>query len=177
MNNEYKTTSECSFKLAKEPFSMAKLCFYLTKNSPYTQHINKGQVLIKDFYSSTSLTVCHHHSIMEMMQYGFLQHWEKQFMPQLDKKCSDNHQKQKKMRISLGNFSGVFVLLFVGWSCAFFAFLIEKIVYYRKLNRIAAFDLQQKINQIPLIQKIKNKIRLPLDKLRTKKLIKKLPTK
>ena len=111
-----------------------------------------------------------------MMQYGFLQHWEKQFMPQPDKKCSDNHQKQKKPRISLGNFSGVFVLLLVGWSCAFFAFLIENIVYYRKLNRITAFDPQQKSNQMRLTQKIKNKIRLPLDKL-PKKLIKKLPTK
>ena len=44
MNNDLKTNGECSFALAKEPMGIAKLRFYLTKNSRFTEQINKGFV-------------------------------------------------------------------------------------------------------------------------------------
>lgn len=60
-------------------------------------------------------------------------------MPQPDRKCASYSQKNSQLpRISLANLSGAFILLLVGWSVAFLAFLVEKIVYYHKLNRAIA---------------------------------------
>ena len=75
--------------------------------------------------------------VMELMQYGLIHKWEKQFMPQPDRKCLNSYLNptNTKTRISIDNLSGAFALLLVGWSLAIFAFLFEKIVYYHKLNR------------------------------------------
>lgn len=73
---------------------------------------------------------------MESWQYGLIDHWNKQNMPQPDRKCADYRQQSSELpRISLANLSGAFVLLLVGWSLAIFAFIVEKIVHYHKLNR------------------------------------------
>jgi hypothetical protein len=69
-----------------------------------------------------------------MKQFGLIQHWGKQFIPQPDE-CLNNYQdKPDKPRISLKNLSGAFLVLLVGSTASLFAFIIEKIVYYHKKN-------------------------------------------
>lgn len=69
-----------------------------------------------------------------MSQFGLIQHWENQFLPQPGE-CFTNYQDiPKQPRISLKNLSGAFLILLVGLTTAFIAFIIEQIVYYHKQN-------------------------------------------
>ena len=72
--------------------------------------------------------------ILEMQQFGLIQHWGKQFIPQPGE-CRNNYQNvPEKPRISLKNLSGAFLILVVGLTLAFLAFIMEKIIYYHKQN-------------------------------------------
>ena len=42
MNDYHKKSGQCYFMLAKEPMSMARLCLFLAKNSPFTEHVSRG---------------------------------------------------------------------------------------------------------------------------------------
>ena len=72
--------------------------------------------------------------ILELRQFGLIQHWEKQFLPQPNECATKYLEKPEKPRISLKNLSGAFLLLLVGISVAILVFIIEKIVYYHKKN-------------------------------------------
>jgi hypothetical protein len=71
---------------------------------------------------------------LELRQFGLIQHWEKQFLPQPND-CLTNYQDiPKQPRISLKNLSGAFLILLVGLTASFFAFIVERIVYYHQQN-------------------------------------------
>ena len=72
--------------------------------------------------------------ILEMRQFGFIQRWEKQFFPQPNKCQTNYNDVPNQPRISFKNLSGAFLLLLVGLSLAFFIFILEKIIYYHKMN-------------------------------------------
>ena len=72
--------------------------------------------------------------ILEMAQFGFIQHWEKTFQTQPDECLTNYNDIPDKPRISLKNLSGAFLILLVGLPLALLAFIVEKIVYYHKKN-------------------------------------------
>lgn len=72
--------------------------------------------------------------ILEMAQFGFIQHWEKTFLSQPDECLTNYNDIPDKPRISLKNLSGAFLILLVGLPLALLAFIVEKIVYYHKKN-------------------------------------------
>ena len=77
------------------------------------------------------------HSILELRQYGLIQHWEKNFAPQPNECATKYSEIPNKPRISLKNLSGAFLLLIVGLSIATLVFIIETIVYYHKKNFVS----------------------------------------
>ena len=93
--------------------------------------------------------------ILELRQFGLLQHWEKQFLSPPESCSYDYIKKPNRPRISLTDIGGAFVLLIGGLSLAILVFLIEKIVYYHKLNRSITSNIAEKPKQ----EAVKKKIR------------------
>lgn len=139
MIKDHNTSGKCSFTIAKKPSSYGKMALYLTKHSPYTEYFNRGYYWF--YFTALARPLINRWfdiRILELRQYGFLKHWKSQYLPQQEA-CSLKYNEQpNNPRISLVNLGGPFVLLAVGLSLAFLVFLMEKIVYYHKLNRAIA---------------------------------------
>jgi hypothetical protein len=68
---------------------------------------------------------------LELQQTGLIDHWDTWFRPmppQCNGKPPMESKKKKQLPLSLKNLTGAFVVLLVGLSLSFLAFLFEKIM-------------------------------------------------
>lgn len=68
---------------------------------------------------------------------GLVKHWIKSYQPSAKGCLFDDYKKNAPaIRVlTLKDLSGAFVVLLMGCGLSFFVFLIEKIHYYRTMNR------------------------------------------
>jgi hypothetical protein len=70
---------------------------------------------------------------LDLLQTGIIDHWDSWFRP-MPRQCMANVKKGYKKResehrpISLKNLTGAFIILLIGFSVSFLAFLVEQII-------------------------------------------------
>jgi ionotropic glutamate receptor len=70
---------------------------------------------------------------LDLQQTGIVDHWDSWFRP-MPRQCKANVKKgykkpkTKHLPISLKNLTGAFVILLIGFSVSFLAFLVEQII-------------------------------------------------
>ncbi|XP_046448054.1 uncharacterized protein LOC124196853 isoform X2 [Daphnia pulex] len=115
IRNDFKKTGKCNFQMAKEGFIGTTISLALPKNSPYTQRISQG--------------------ILEVQQTGVVDFWDtwiRPMPPQCNGKPQSGNKKKKTTPLSLKNLTGAFLVLSVGLSLSFLAFLVEKVISIRE---------------------------------------------
>ncbi|XP_046641263.1 ionotropic receptor 93a-like [Daphnia pulicaria] len=119
IKDNFEKTGKCGLQLAGDCFLSLPVTFALQKRSPYTETINRG--------------------LLDLQQTGLIDHWESWFRP-MPRKCMANVKKGDKKKetehlpISLKNLTGAFVVLLVGLSISFLAFLVEQIASIAERN-------------------------------------------
>ncbi|EFX87003.1 hypothetical protein DAPPUDRAFT_312492 [Daphnia pulex] len=120
IRQDFKKTGKCNLQLARDGFSNTIISFALQKNSKYTKTVNQG--------------------MLELMQTGIIDYWDLWFRP-MPLQCLDNiksvykppNSKTLKMKnrppaLTLKNLTGAFIVLSLGFSLSFLAFLCEQII-------------------------------------------------
>ncbi|XP_046449207.1 ionotropic receptor 93a-like [Daphnia pulex] len=113
IKRNFEKTGKCGLQMAGDCFLSLPVNFALQKHSPYTETINKG--------------------LLDLLQTGMIDHWDSWFRP-MPRQCKANVKKGDKKRetkhmpISLKNLTGAFLVLSVGLSISFLAFLVEQII-------------------------------------------------
>lgn len=80
-----------------------------------------------------------HERLLALQQTGIIDHWDSWFRP-MPRQCLANIKKgakkleTKHSAISLKNLTGAFVVLSIGFSLSFLAFLVELIISMAKRN-------------------------------------------
>ncbi|XP_046449191.1 ionotropic receptor 93a-like [Daphnia pulex] len=118
IRNDFKKTGKCNLQMAKERFIGIMSSFALPKTSPHTKIITQG--------------------ILELQQTGLIDYWDTWFRPmppQCNGKPPMESKKKKQLPLSLKNLTGAFVVLLVGLSLSFLAFLCEKIISLHRGRR------------------------------------------
>ncbi|XP_046448237.1 uncharacterized protein LOC124197028 isoform X2 [Daphnia pulex] len=120
IKEDYEKTGQCNFQLAKEDFNHFFASMSLPKNSRYTDTINKG--------------------LLDLQQTGIIDHWDSWFRT-MPRKCMANikygyNTETKPSPLTLKNLTGAFIVLLIGSSLSFLAFLCEKILSMPKRRRI-----------------------------------------
>jgi ionotropic glutamate receptor len=75
---------------------------------------------------------------MELWETGLPRHWVANFVPQAPKCLAKNSPQQNSVRrvaIRLEDLMGAFLILGVGVGLATFAFVLEKIIYFRNQRK------------------------------------------
>jgi ionotropic glutamate receptor len=91
---------------------------------------------------------------LDLLQTGMIDHWDSWFRP-MPRQCKANVKKGDKKRetkhmpISLKNLTGAFLVLSVGLSISFLAFLVEQIISMivkRNVGNVAEIPLDNNSN-------------------------------
>ncbi|XP_032789947.2 LOW QUALITY PROTEIN: glutamate receptor ionotropic, kainate 2 [Daphnia magna] len=115
IKQDFEKTGKCNFQLARDSYSTLPVAMALPKHSPYTNPISK--------------------SFLELQESGLVNHWDLWFRP-MPVQCMENFKSsrlkssrsEKHLPLSLKNLTGAFLVLSVGISVAFLAFLCERII-------------------------------------------------
>jgi hypothetical protein len=88
--------------------------------------------------------------ILEVQQTGVVDFWDtwiRPMPPQCNGKPQSGNKKKKTTPLSLKNLTGAFLVLSVGLSLSFLAFLVEKVISIRERHH-ASNKLQQDSNNV-----------------------------
>ncbi|KAI9563542.1 hypothetical protein GHT06_011005 [Daphnia sinensis] len=115
IKQDFEKTGKCNLQLARDSYSTLPIAMALPKHSPYTNPISKG--------------------FLELQERGLVNYWDLWFRP-MPVQCTENFKPsrlqssrtQKHPPLSLKNLTGAFLVLLVGISLAFLAFLCEQII-------------------------------------------------
>ncbi|XP_059352708.1 glutamate receptor ionotropic, kainate 2-like isoform X1 [Daphnia carinata] len=115
IKEDFEKTGKCNLQLARNSYSTLPLAMALPKHSPYTNPISKG--------------------FLELQERGLINYWDLWFRP-MPVQCTENFKfsglqssrRENHPPLSLKNLTGAFLVLLVGISLAFLAFLCEQII-------------------------------------------------
>ncbi len=164
IQEDYRRTGQCRLTIAaKNEDGNLGQGWGMAQASPYREKFNRGYIVLIFFLSLSQHILNRIKQDLAASRNGLISTWQKWFEPNTRPCLNDNkdkgkvksRKKKQLSRISLANMTGAFSILAIGFLISLLVFLIEKIVFYWKMNRIFVVET--------LIKKAKAVTKTPYD--------------